>query len=89
MTTSFAQYLRVAVQLVGAQGRTSRELRQLVMAKAQELEIPVDPERVEISGERQTLRLIVGYEVDIAIPLISEAGYQKAFEHEVRFGGSQ
>ena len=85
----FARYLQVSVQLVGAQGRTSRELRQLVMAKARELEIPIDPERVEISGERQTLRLNVGYEVDIAIPLISEAGYQKAFEHEVSFGSSQ
>ena len=85
----FGQYLQVAVQLVGAQGRTSRELRQLVMAKARELEIPIDPERVEIGGERQTLRLNVGYEVNIAIPLISEAGYQKAFEHAVRFGGSQ
>ena len=85
----FARYLQVSVQLVGAQGRTSRELRQLVMAKARELEIPIDPERVEISGERQTLRLNVGYEVDIAIPLISQAGYQKAFEHEVSFGSSQ
>jgi hypothetical protein len=85
----FAQYLQVSVQLVGAQDRTSRELRQLVMAKARELEIPIDPERVQISGERQTLRLNVGYEVDIAIPLISEAGYQKDFEHEVSFGGSQ
>ena len=85
----FARYLQVSVQLVGAQGRTSRELRQLVMAKARELEIAIDPERVEISGERQTLRLSVAYEVDIAIPLISDAGYQKAFEHEVRFGVSQ
>ena len=85
----FAQYLQVSVQLVGAQGRTSRELRQLVMAKARELEIPIDAERVEIRGERQTLRLNVAYEVEIAIPLLSEAGYQKAFEHEVRFSGSQ
>ncbi len=85
----FAQYLQVSVQLVGAQDRTSRELRQLVMAKARELEIPIDPDRLEISGQRQTLRLNVSYEVGIAIPLLSEAGYQKAFEHDVGFGGSE
>ena len=65
---AFEDYLEFSVQLVGSQGRANAELRELVMAKALELEIPLDPDRVDIQGRRQTLVLRVGYDVDIQIP---------------------
>ncbi len=82
---AFEDYLEFSVQLVGSQGRANAELRELVMAKARELEIPLDPDRVDIQGRRQTLVLRVGYDVDIRIPLISNAGYSREFSHEIRF----
>ena len=82
---AFEDYLEFSVQLVGSQGRANAELRELVMAKAQELEITLDPDRVDIQGRRQTLVLRVGYDVDIQIPLISNAGYSREFSHEIRF----
>ena len=81
----FEDYLQYSVQLVGSQGRPSDGLRELVVAKARELEIPLDPERVDIQGRRQTLVLRLGYAVDIEIPLISNAGYRREFSHEIRF----
>ncbi len=78
----FGDYLTFAVQLAGSQGRNSREL---VMAKARELELPVDEDGLEVRGQAATLELKVTYAVDIEIPLISDSGYQKTFEHEVGF----
>ena len=59
------------------------------MAKARELDIPLDPDRVDIQGRRQTLVLRVGYDVDVQIPLIANAGYSKEFSREIRFSGSR
>ena len=82
---AFEDYLEFSVQLVGSQGRPNTDLKELVMAKARELEIPLDPDRVDIQGRRQTLVLRVGYDVDVQIPLIANAGYSKEFSHEIRF----
>ena len=82
----FGDYLAFAVQLAGSQGRNSRELRELVMAKAMELELPITEENLEVTGRAASLRVNVSYAIDIEIPLISDTGYRKTFEHAVAYG---
>ena len=82
----FGDYLVFAVDLAGSEGRTSRELRELVMAKARELELPIDEDTLEVSGHAQSLEVRVTYAIEIDIPLLSDSGYQKTFEHAVAYG---
>ena len=67
----FAEYLTFVVDLAGSEGRTSRELRALVMAKVRELQLPVEEDNIEVSGRARTLEVCVTYGVDIDIPLIA------------------
>jgi len=67
----FAEYLTFVVDLAGSEGRTSRELRALVMAKVRELQLPVEEDNIEVSGRARTLEVRVTYGVDIDIPLIA------------------
>jgi hypothetical protein len=81
----FGEYLQFAVQLVGSQSRTTRELRQLVTGKARELEIDLDPARLDIRGAGEALELSVSYSAVIELPFISRPFFHRQFEHEVRF----
>ncbi len=81
----FGEYLEFAVNLVGRQGRSADELRQLVDAKARELELPLEDMSVEVLDEDETLELTVAYPVVIDIPLIFKSGYTREFEHAFVF----
>ena len=81
----FGEYLQRVVQLVGSQKRTPRELRQLVFGKADELEIVLDPARIDIRGHGEQLELSVSYSVVIEMPLISVGSFHKEFDHEISF----
>ena len=81
----FEQYLQFAVNLVVNQDRSPDDLRALVMAKARELEIPLDPVNVEIRGGGETTELEVSYGVTVRFPLLPDAGYRREYEHAVEY----
>ena len=81
----FGEYIVFAVQLAGSQGRSSDELVQLVSAKARELEIPTETIIFEVQDEEATLGLTVAYTVEIDIPLITDIGYRRDFQHSAVF----
>ena len=55
------------------------------MAKARDLEIPLEPVNVEISGGGDTMELAVSYGVTIEFPLLRDAGYRRKYEHAVEY----
>ena len=81
----FGEYLQFAVQLCVTQGRTNRELRQLVTSKAHELEIDLDPARMDIQGAKEQLKLSVSYSAVVEFPLVARPFFHREFEHDVRF----
>ena len=81
----FREYLEFGVNLIGTQGRSADELRQLVDAKARELELPLEDMSVEVLDQDETLELTVAYPVVIDIPLIFDSGYAREFEHAFVF----
>src|SRR5229473_509459 len=66
----FADYLQYVVQLAGTDNRPSKEIRALILVKAQELSLPIRGEQITILGGGQSLNVGVDYDVDIEIPLI-------------------
>jgi hypothetical protein len=81
----FGDYLQYVVEIAGTDNRPSREIRALILVKAQELSLPIRGEQIRITGGGDSLKVDVGYDVDIEIPLIQHQIYNKRFDHSAQF----
>jgi hypothetical protein len=81
----FADYLQYIVQIAGAENRPAKEVRALLLVKAEELSIPLKGEQIAVSGGGNSLNVAVNYDVDIDVPLIQREIYRKTFEHNVKY----
>jgi len=83
----FNDYLQHVVQLAGNEGRSSKEIRDLLVVKAEELALPIGREQILVRNSGGSLDISVNYDVDIEIPLLQREVYTKKFEHTVRYQG--
>jgi len=81
----FADYLQYVVQIAGLENRPAKEIRALILVKAEELSLPVRGEQITILGGGNTLNVSVNYDVDIDIPLLQRQIYTKKFEHMAKY----
>jgi hypothetical protein len=83
----FKDYIEFVVQLAGTENRSVKEIRDLLLVKADSLMLPVHGDQIVVKGSGANLNIIVNYDVDIEVPLIQREIYQKHFEHNVRYQG--
>jgi len=77
-------YLRSVVQLAGNERRTPREIRSLLLAKADELQIPLNGLEIKIGGAGSPdLKVALEYDVEVDVPIFRRGFYSKHFEHRV------
>jgi hypothetical protein len=81
----FADYMHFVVQLAGNDGRPAKEVRELLLVKAEQLSLPVHGDQILIRGQRDSLNISVNYDVDIDIPVLQREVYRKKFEHEAKY----
>ena len=81
----FADYLQYVVQISGNDNRPSKEIRALILVRAQELSLPVRGEQISILGGGSSLNVTVDYIVDIEVPLVRSPIYSKRFEHALKY----
>jgi hypothetical protein len=81
----FADYLQYVVRIAGDEYRPAKEVRALVLVKAEELGLPVRGDQITIMGGGQALNIDVGYAVDIHIPIFERGIYTKEFRHQVSY----
>jgi hypothetical protein len=79
----FDDYLQYVVRIAGDEHRPAKEIRALILVRADELSLPVRGEQITILGGGDTLNVVVNYDVDIEIPLLQRQIYTKKFEHKV------
>jgi hypothetical protein len=82
---AFGDYLQYVVQIAGPQNRPVKEIRALILVKAEELSLPIRGEEITILGGGDSLNMRVSYDVNIEIPLIQRQLYTKTFEHFVKY----
>jgi hypothetical protein len=90
MTThdkQFVEYLQYVVQLAGTEDRSAKEIKELLLVKADQLALPVRNDQIVITGRWQSLNVVVNYNVDIDFPLIQRKIYTKVFAHDIKFIG--
>jgi hypothetical protein len=81
----FGDYLQYVVQIAGNENRPSKEVRALILVRAQELSLPIRGEQISILGGGPTLDVSVDYIVDIDAPVVHSPIYSKRFEHRVKY----
>lgn len=81
----FEEYMKYVVQHAGNSGRNARDIRKLLLARAEQLSLPLSSEQIVVRGGGHTLDVAVTYNVDIDIPVIERQFYIKNFEHAVRY----
>jgi hypothetical protein len=81
----FLEYQQYVVQLAGAEERPAKEIKELLLVKAEQLKLPLRTDQIVVKGGGQSLNVIVNYDVDVEVPWIQRQIYTKNFEHDVRF----
>jgi hypothetical protein len=79
------EYLQYIVQVAGEEQRPPREIRQLILVKADDLNLPLRGEHITVNGEGQTLKVSVLYDVNIKVPIVARGVYQKEFQHHAAY----
>ena len=81
----FEDYLQYVVQIAGTEHRPAKEVRTLLLVKAEELSLPIQGEDITILGGGESLNVTVGYDIDIDIPVLQRQIYTKHYEHKVKY----
>ena len=81
----FNEYLQYIVEVCGDDRRPTKEVRTLVLTRAEELMIGLRGDQVAVSGYGQTLKINVSYMVDINMPFFGQSIYRKVFQHETAY----
>ena len=81
----FIDYLQYVVQIAGNEQRPAKEIRALILVKAEELSLPVRGDEITVLGGGDSLNISLHYDVDIEVPLIRREIYTKTFEHKVTY----
>ena len=82
---TFVDYLQYVVQIAGNEQRPAKEIRALILVKAEELSLPVRGDEITVLGGGDSLNISLHYEVDIEIPLVQREIYTKTFEHKITY----
>jgi hypothetical protein len=78
-------YVHYVVQLAGNEKRTPKEVRALLLVKADELKIPLEGDQIKIQGSGQTLKVSLEYDVSVDIPIFRYGFYSKHYEHNIGY----
>ena len=81
----FGDYLQYLVNVAGSEARPNREIRALILVRADQLSLPVRRDQIEILGNAQTLNVRVNYSVDVELPVFQRRVYVKEFSHDVQY----
>jgi hypothetical protein len=81
----FAEYLQYVVNVAGSEERPAKEIRALILVRADQLSLPVRGEQITILGGGRTLNVRVNYQVDIEVPVLQSTVYTKEFNHYVQY----
>ena len=81
----FGDYLQYVVNVAGSEHRPNREVRDLILVRAEQLSLPLHRDQVVILGDSQTLNVRVNYSTNVDVPILRGHLYTKEFSHDVKY----
>jgi hypothetical protein len=79
------EYVQSLLQRAAVDRQSPKEVRMLVLMKAEQLSIPVQHERIDVTGQGETLRTNIAYDTEIKIPLLHRVLYRVQFNHNLSY----
>ena len=85
----FTEYIDHVIQVAANEQRPAKEVRTLILIKAEDLFLPVQEDEIQITGKGLALRAAVHYKVDISLPIVNQPVYRMRFDHDRALGPPQ
>ena len=79
----FTEYVESVLRRAAIDHRSAKEIRTLLLVKAEQLSIPVEGEHIDITGQGQTLGTVIAYDRELEIPLLGGELYRMEFRHSL------
>jgi len=79
----FTEYVESVLRRAAIDHRSAKEIRTLLLVKAEQLSIPVEGEQIDITGQGQTLGTVIAYDRELEIPLFGGRLYRMEFRHSL------
>jgi hypothetical protein len=79
----FTEYMSSVIRSSAAGQRSAKEIRALLLIKAEDLSLPVHGDKIQISGSGETLKATVQYTADISMPIVNQPVYRMKFDHSL------
>jgi len=79
----FTEYIDHVIQVAANEQRPAKEVRTLILIKAEDLFLPVQEDEIQITGKGLALRAAVHYKVDIILPIVNQPVYRMKFDHDL------
>jgi len=79
----FTEYVDHVIQVAANEQRPAKEVRTLILIKAEDLFLPVQEDEIQITGKGLALRAAVHYKVDISLPIVNQPVYRMRFDHDL------
>jgi hypothetical protein len=79
----FTEYLNGVLQTAALEKRPAKEVRALLLVKAEDLSLPISDDSIRISGQGQTLKAAVRYKADINMPIVNQPVHRLRFYHQL------
>jgi hypothetical protein len=77
----FTEYVESVLRRAAIDHRPAKEIRTLLLVKAEQLSIPVSEERIDVTGHGQMLGTVIAYDREIKIPMLGGPLYRWEFRH--------
>jgi len=81
----FTEYVESVLRRAAIDHRPAKEIRTLLLVKAEQLSIPVSEERIGVTGQGQTLGTVIAYDREIKVPMLGGPLYRMEFRHNLSY----
>ena len=81
----FKESMQRAIQLAATEQRSGKELRALLLIRAEEFSIPIRGDEIHITGAGTNLKVNLRYESDITMPILNQTLYRMKFGHDLTY----
>jgi hypothetical protein len=82
---NFVQYMEHTVQTAASEARSPKEIKTLVLYRAEQLSLPLSEDQIRVYGAGDKLRVLINYGDDIRMPVVDEQVYRLSFDHEFQY----
>jgi hypothetical protein len=79
------EYVKSVIHRAALERRSPGVVRTLVLAKAEELSLPLQQDQVSVTGEGERLRTKIAYDTEIKIPVVDRVFYRIEFRHDFSY----